>query len=122
MCYYNRRTLHRLSLLLFSGAALALTAWAGVAGVGASGPLFVSPAGNDTNNCQTFAMACRTITAAVGKASAGDTIIIGSGVYTESVTLDKNLTLIGFGSEATIMSGGGTSLALQIMTGVTANI
>ena len=122
MRYYNRRTLHRSSLLLIASAALAFTAWAGVADSSASGPLFVSPAGNDMNNCQTFATACRTITVAVGKASAGDIIIIGSGVYTESVTLDKNLTLIGFGSDTTFISVGDINRVLENSAGISSNV
>ena len=117
-----RRIWQRLSLPLFVGAALAFTAWAGGVGVAASGPLFVSPAGNDGNDCQTFSTACRTISAAVGKASAGDIIIIASGVYTESVTLDKNLTLLGFGSDTTFISGGGTQRVLLISAGVSVNV
>ena len=68
--------------------------------------LYVSTAGNDANSCLTIAAACRTIVSAVGKASPGDTIIIAAGVYTEGIGIDKTLTLIGFGADATIIDGG----------------
>src|SRR5438874_2712934 len=99
---YRPRISPKSSLSLTFIAALTFTAWTAGANVAAGGPLFVSPAGNDANDCQTFATACRTIGAAITKALAGDTLIIASGMYTEGVTLDKNLTLIGFGSDATI--------------------
>jgi len=69
-----------------------------------------------------MATACQTIGAAVEKASAGDTIIIASGIYTESILLNKDLTLIGFGSDGTILSGGGTAQVLYIPAGVSASV
>ena len=121
LCYRPRMS-HRVSLCLVVGAAVVFAALAATARVAAAGPLFVSTAGNDANDCQTFGTACRTVGAAVGKASAGDVIIITSGTYTEGVTLDKNLTLIGFGSDATIISGADISQVLQISAGVTASV
>lgn len=72
----------------------------------ASSILFVAPTGNDANSCLTMASACQTIGAAVSKAFAGDTVIIATGVYTESIGIDKDLTLIGFGPDATIINQG----------------
>ena len=55
--------------------------------------------------------------APVSKASAGDTIIIAAGTYTESIDIGKDLTLIGFGADATIIDQG------QIyVSGATVNI
>lgn len=67
----------------------------------AAGPLFVSNSGNDANDCLSSGTACATIQAAIGKASAGDTINIASGNYTENIVIDKSLTLAGAGASST---------------------
>ncbi len=46
-----------------------------------------------------------TIQSAVNAASAGDTIRISPGTFVEQVTIDKDLTLIGSGVDATIIRG-----------------
>lgn len=68
----------------------------------AAGPWFVSPAGNDGNDCLTPGTACLTIQGAVNKASAGDTINVAAGTYNENVTIAKSLFLRGaqFGVDA----------------------
>ena len=121
MLRYTRRLSHGLSLLVFVIASLAFAAWFVVADVAASGPWFVSPTGNDANSCLAYSTPCRTISAAIGKASAGDIIIIASGLYTESLTLDKNLTLIGFGSDATFLSMGDGYRVLEVSAGSKVN-
>ena len=72
----------------------------------AGGVLYVAPSGNDANSCVTLSTACLTITAAVSKAVSGDTIVIAAGTYVESPQIGKNLTLIGFGADATIIDQG----------------
>ncbi len=84
--------------------------------------LFVSPAGNDANDCMSPPTACQTIAAAIGKASPGDGIFTADGMYIENLTLDKDLTLIGFGADTTIINGGGTQRVITIPLGITANI
>lgn len=63
----------------------------------AAGPWYVnSTTGNDSFDCLSPITACKTITAAIGKASAGDTINVAAGTYNESVAITKaNLTLLG---------------------------
>ena len=56
--------------------------------------------GNDANSCMTPGPnACKTIQAAITKASAGDTINVAAGVYPESafvpLTVNRTLTLLG---------------------------
>src|SRR3954468_9536589 len=51
-----------------------------------------------------------SVQAAVTMASAGDTVVVCDGVYTESVTITKNLTLVGSGNsviQAPTTFGGG---------------
>ncbi|HEV3243816.1 MAG TPA: hypothetical protein VGZ31_05340 [Chthoniobacterales bacterium] len=63
----------------------------------AAGTWFVDPAGNDTNTCTAPGPtgACKTIAAAILKASAGDTIHVAIGLYNEQVQITKTLTLEG---------------------------
>ena len=58
---------------------------------------YVDPLGNDSNSCTAPGptSACKTITAAMTKASAGDTINVAIGLYNEQVQITKTLTLLG---------------------------
>lgn len=67
----------------------------------AAGPWYVNgTTGNDTNDCLSPATACKTIQAAIGKASAGDTINVAAGTYNEQVNINKTLNLKG--AQATV--------------------
>lgn len=66
---------------------------------------YVSTGGSDANTCSGPTTACRTIGAAVGKASAGDTINIAAGTYSERVTLFKRVDLVGAGARQTTVDG-----------------
>src|SRR5690349_13925010 len=57
-----------------------------------------APDGNDANDCLTPTTACATITAAIGKAAPGDTISPAGGLYLESLTINKNIAIIGAGA------------------------
>jgi pectin methylesterase-like acyl-CoA thioesterase len=46
-----------------------------------------------------------TIQAAVGNASAGDTVFVRTGIYHESITIDKPLNLVGENPQNTIIIG-----------------
>lgn len=77
-------------IIAFATFFIVGTAWA-------AGPWYVDPAGNDSNTCLAPgpATACKTITGAMTKASAGDTINVAIGLYNEQVQITKTLTLLG---------------------------
>lgn len=77
------------SLLLFLVVGGARTALAAI--------LFVSPTGNDANNCISPATPCKTIQAAVNKSANGDQIRLAAGTYVEQVTVNnrQNLSIQG---------------------------
>jgi parallel beta-helix repeat protein len=57
-----------------------------------------------------------TINAAVNQASAGDTILVKSGVYHENIQVSKSLTLEGQNSANTIIVGSGGSSPTAVLT------
>ncbi len=75
---------------------------------------FVSPAGNDANDCLTAATACLTISEAVSRAAAGDQINVARGTYAEHLVLDVDLTLMGELPKGTVIDGGGTGTVVTI--------
>ncbi len=85
----------------------------------AAGPWYVNDAtGNDSNDCATPATACKTIDAAIGKASADDTVIVAAGVYTENITLSKNIVISGAGSDAVYIDGSQSGYVFNIGSGL----
>jgi len=75
-----------------------------------SGPIwYVSTTGSDSyNGSVTYPF--RTITKAISRAAAGDTIYIAAGTYSETITIDKdNITIIGADSATTIIDPPGDS-------------
>ncbi len=58
---------------------------------------YVSTIGDDSNDCQSPATACKTIQAAIEKASAGDTIYVAEGTYYENIVLKEDIKLLGAG-------------------------
>jgi hypothetical protein len=62
-----------------------------------------------------------TITAALAAANAGDTIVIGKGLYKEDLRITKNIALVGEGSQNTTIKGS-NSPGITVGAGVSANI
>ncbi|MDD2600061.1 MAG: right-handed parallel beta-helix repeat-containing protein, partial [Kiritimatiellae bacterium] len=56
-----------------------------------------------------------TIQAAINAATAGDTIIVAAGTYTESVYVGKSLEIIGAGAAATIVDGNAADSVLSVI-------
>lgn len=69
---------------------------------------YVAPTGSDVgNNCLVEALPCATVQHAINQAfSSGETVYIAAGVYSETVTIAKNITLQGADAATTILDGG----------------
>lgn len=96
-------SMNRLKLAFICITLLALV---GTASAGAAGSTrYVSATGTDAGDCTVSP--CGTIQYAVGQANAGDTVSVGAGTYHESVSVTKQLSIVGHG--ATIDAAGQTS-------------
>jgi Right handed beta helix region len=90
----------KLTSLLAAAAAFATLG----ASSAAAKTLYVSPKGEDGSGC-TMLAPCQTIGAAVAQAVTGDTVSVASGTYPESVTIAKDISLIGVGRPEIDASG-----------------
>ncbi len=81
---------------------------------------FVSVDGDDANTCNNPLRPCRTISAAIDKASSGDLINLSPGGYTENVTIDKPVVVWGLDRDLTVVSGGGAGTTFTVAEDVTA--
>jgi hypothetical protein len=88
----------------------------------AAGPWYVAPGGADANDCLSPATACATIGAAIGKASAGDTINIAAGSYAESLTIAKSVTLAASDPATTRIAAQPFNRTITISSGATVTI
>lgn len=55
-----------------------------------------------------------SVQAALDAATDGDEVHIAAGVYTESLTIDNALTLVGAGSDVTFLDGGGSQRVVRV--------
>ena len=74
--------------------------------------IFISGCTDDTSNVSDQSVIIEgkeavysTITDAINNAVNGDTILVGAGLYNESLIINKSITLVGDGKETTIISG-----------------
>jgi hypothetical protein len=61
--------------------------------------------GNDNNDCQTAQTACQTIGHTISLCSSGDSIMVAPATYTENLTININLKIIGANTATTIVDG-----------------
>lgn len=91
----------------------------------AAGPWYVTPTGDDNNDCLSPATPCATINGTIAKASSGDTILISIGTYTDSGSdvariFGKSLTFSGGWDESfSIQSGMSTLDGQGVRAGIT---
>ncbi|MBC9795067.1 hypothetical protein [Sinomicrobium weinanense] len=64
---------------------------------------YTGPSGKDSGHCNDPENPCATISYTIDRASAGDTIHIAEGVYTENIVIEKSLSLHGSGRETTVI-------------------
>ncbi len=110
-----RERLSRLFFTLSCGLLLVFfwtLAWGFFPAAGA-GPWYVDPDGSDGDNCLSAVSACQTIQAAVNRSSAGDTIFLAAGVYTENLVLAHALVISGAGPEDSIIDGSASGQVIQ---------
>jgi Zn-dependent metalloprotease len=94
---------------------------------------YVATTGNDLNSCSAPSSPCATINGAIGKAAAGETILVAIGTYTgsgaETVLINKSIVLSGgwnagftaqTGSSA--VDGQGSHRVIKVNSGVTATL
>jgi hypothetical protein len=73
--------------------------------------------GDDNNSCRTRQTACKTIGHAISLASSGDCIRVAPTTYTENLTINLGLTIIGAGANTTIVDGGGKGTVVTVNAG-----
>lgn len=117
----TRRERHLLIRIALLAILVVVPGW--LARAGAGGSWYVSPNGDDSNDCLSLATACKTIGAAISKAASGDTINVAAGAYPENLTIPTNLTINGAGAGTTVVDGGGAGGVLAVYAqAVTVNI
>jgi len=104
---HHRRKLN-FAIVVFSAIVLIASASPAVAG-----DLYVSKLGSDVNDGKSPVTALQTLGAAMGKVSAGDTVYIAPGTYTENLTA----TLVGSEKEPIQFVGDPSGLQFKLPAG-----
>jgi hypothetical protein len=73
--------------------------------------------GNDNNDCKSPQTACKTIGHAISLASSGDSVMVAPATYTENLTINISLKIIGAAPKTTIVDGGGNGTVFTISGG-----
>lgn len=74
----------------------------------------VAETGEDTRNCGDITMPCRTITHAISITGGFAEIHLAPGVYTEQLTIVRDVALVGNGIENTILTGNFTNPIMTV--------
>lgn len=74
--------------------------------------------GDDSNNCTTAGTACKTITVAIGKIMANDTVYVADGIYAEHLVITQSMTISGTGNGNVFLDGSNNGLPLDINSDV----
>lgn len=107
---FSGQRLLTLFLLIFLATGLVQCA----PSIGDQTKWFVSTQGNDANDCHYLLLPCRHISTVIQRAQAGDTITIGAGTFSESLTVAKSLTLTGQGADKTFVDAQFSGPALLV--------
>jgi len=75
--------------------------------------------GSNSNDCKSSTAACKTLGHAISLAASGDSVMIATATYSESLLVKINLKLIGSGATKTIIDGGGISTVISIVNTAT---
>lgn len=70
--------------------------------------------GSDSNNCTLPTTPCKTIGRAISLAASGDTVTVAAATYTENLTINIIVKVIGSGASTTIIDGGGVGTVVTI--------
>jgi hypothetical protein len=70
--------------------------------------------GSDANPCTTLASACQSIGHAISLAASGDSIRVAAATYTENLTIEFSLSLIGSAAATTIIDGGAKGIVVSV--------
>jgi hypothetical protein len=70
--------------------------------------------GSDSNNCTSPTTPCKTIGRAISLATSGDTVKVAATTYTENLTINIIVKVIGSGASSTIIDGGGVGTVVTI--------
>ena len=74
---------------------------------------FVATWGSNDTNCTSPYTPCRTIRAAIRKATSGGTVHVASGTYEERIQLEEGVAVIGAGAGTTTIDAGGAMYAVS---------
>jgi hypothetical protein len=108
------RTLERAGLARLSlvGLAVVISLLLRTSVIAAAADITVCSAGCDHTSIQ----------AAIDAAAAGDTIVLAAETFTETIVVDRNLTIRGAGSGASIIDGDAAGTGVTIPAGVSVNL
>jgi len=76
---------------------------------------YVAPNGNPGNDCHSPSTPCASIQDAITRAHSGDTVMVAVGTYTESLSIAKDLLLVGGGPGGAVVDAGGSGVTVTVV-------